>query len=69
MGQDEGPNQGLSVRRTLTLRPPDEWEESLGGSHSSPQVHFSYLHVGVHAGELDFPKRGDASIVNQPPEP
>lgn len=52
-----------------TLWPPDEREESLGGSHSSPQVHFSYLHVGVHAGEFNFPKRGDPSIVNQPPEP
>lgn len=53
----------------LTLRPPDEREESLGGSHSPPQVHFSYLHVGVHAGEFNFSKCGDPSIVNQPPEP
>lgn len=52
----------------LTLRPPDEWKESLGGSHGPPQVHFSYLHVGVHAGEFNFPKCGDPSIVNQPPE-
>lgn len=56
-------------RKSLTLWPPDEWQESFGGSHSAPQVHFSHLHVGVHAGELDFPKRGDPSVVNQPPEP
>lgn len=53
----------------LTFGPSDEGEKGFRCPHCAPKVHFCHLLVGLHAGELHLPERGDAGVVNEAPHP